>query len=265
MSRTSSQITEAEQSAYAKFCAENGIINDGSADSDANGQFVANYFLQTWNQDITDKNLQAAKEQLLPHLKKHDPEQLALANALAKFSVDEQKIAMDWVPPRGLKITNRAVVAILSWISGHGFQLSKETMALAVGQQRVQPFLEWEYVSQDNTKHHKHADDGTSFVTEGLTKQKDGSFGKSPRDYAREREEALAKNRPQESTPASAIQAEAEREANNIAGRTHSQTDQLRKLFVTKPGQGIDWVETLSARKRMQAVFDNRAAVAVRH
>ncbi len=34
------------------------------------------------------------------------------------------------------------------------------------------------------------ADDGTPFVTSGLTKQKDGCLGKSPADYARERREA---------------------------------------------------------------------------
>jgi hypothetical protein len=264
MPRTNTQITQDEQNAYQRFCIENGIVNDGSADSDANGQLVANYFLQTWKEDITDKNLQAAKEQLLPHLKKYDQETLALSNALAKFSSEERKIAMDWVPPRGLKVTNKAVIAILSWLSAHGFKITKESLQLAVGQQRVQPFLEWEFVQQDKAKYQRHADDGSKFLSDGLKKQPDGSYGKSPRDYKREQEEALAKNRPQESTPASALQAEAEREAGRIAGRTHSQTDQLRKIFVTNPGQGIDWVETLSARKRMQAVFDNRAAVGVR-
>jgi len=61
------------------------------------------------------------------------------------------------------------------------------------------------------------------------------------------------------------IERQAQTEAENLQGNTHSQTDQIRKLFVTKQGSSaVDWLATLSARQLMQKSFERAAAVSFR-
>jgi hypothetical protein len=92
--------------------------------------------------------------------------------------------------------------------------------------------------------------------------QKPGQFimdaNKTKLDYSREREQALAKKRPTQPDPA-AVSSAAQREAEAISGNTHSQTDQLQRVFVTTPGTSdIDWPATLNARRQMQSRFNYR-------
>jgi hypothetical protein len=93
--------------------------------------------------------------------------------------------------------------------------------------------------------------------------RKPGQFiqgaNKTPADYAREREAALAKNRPTQPEPVRVIEARAKAEAESLRGNSHSQDAQLGRIFVNKPGGGIDWPGTLAARKAMQARFSNRS------
>ncbi len=106
---------------------------------------------------------------------------------------------------------------------------------------------------------HAKADDGTAFVSSGLTLQRDGSLGKSPADYAREararsdRDAAEANERRTGVSAQSAAIREAKSKAEGLRGNTHSESDQLQKLFVTVPGTSeINWPDTLAARLRLQ-------------
>jgi hypothetical protein len=93
--------------------------------------------------------------------------------------------------------------------------------------------------------------------------RKTGQFiegaNKTPADYAREREEALAKNRPSHPESLAKIEARAKTEAESLRGNTHSQDTQLARVFVSKPNGEIDWCATAAARKRMQAGFSYRS------
>jgi len=83
---------------------------------------------------------------------------------------------------------------------------------------------------------------------------------KSAADYAREREEALAKNRAsQQPERMSVIESRARAEAESLRGNSHAQDAQLGRIFVNKPGGEIDWPATLSARRQMQARFSSRS------
>jgi hypothetical protein len=83
---------------------------------------------------------------------------------------------------------------------------------------------------------------------------------KTPADYAREREEALEKNRAtQQPEPVSVIESRARAKAESLKGNNHSQDAQLARMFVNKSGGEIDWPATLAARQTMQARFSNRS------
>jgi len=100
----------------------------------------------------------------------------------------------------------------------------------------------------------QHQDDGTGFL------------GKTPvneprwKRISRERSEREA-NQPDAAAVTSAAVREAKQKAESIAGSTHAETDQLRKLFVTA-GTDIDWVQTWASREQMQKQFNKHREVA---
>jgi hypothetical protein len=103
---------------------------------------------------------------------------------------------------------------------------------------------------QDPRQHH---DDGTGFL---------GKHVNEPRwkRLQREREEREAAERAKQSgTAASVTVREAQRRAEELRGNTHSETEQLKRLFVTIPGTSeIDWPSTEAARLNLQKSL-NRA------
>jgi hypothetical protein len=141
-----------------------------------------------------------------------------------------------------------------------GRSVTPETVHQAEGRISFKPGRKLHYVPLPRREHYgRHsADDDPN--------RKDGVFirradaNKTPLDYAREREEALAKNMatPQ-AEPATVIEARARAEAESLHGNTHSQDAQLGRMFVNRPGGEIDWTATLAARKAMQARFSNRS------
>jgi len=107
---------------------------------------------------------------------------------------------------------------------------------------------------------HAKADDGKPFMTDGLTLQRDGSLGKSPADYAREARarserdaaEAASQRRSGASAQSAAVR-EAKNKAEQLRGNTHSENEQIGRIFVTVPGTSeINWPDTLAARLNLQ-------------
>jgi hypothetical protein len=261
MARTSQEITQQEKEAYWKFCAEHGVINDGSQADIDNATFVRDYFLKTWDMDITEETLRQAGPQIRGHLKLIDPDQLEFNKLFVTLAAEERNVLGEWRGQSGLKNTARNCVVILSWLKSHGFKVTNENLQLAVGQQRLFSNLEWEPVQSQPLK--------GRVVHEADPNHKPGQFitdaNKSQLDYARERAAAAATNNP--SAPDSIAKAErqARHEAENLQGRTHSKTAQLRKLFITKSGSSeIDWPSTLAARKNLQQSFEREEAVSFR-
>ncbi len=98
MARTSETVTQQEIQAYVKFCKDYSVVNSDSGDPDtlANANFVLNYFLEVWKQDMTEANFVLAFPQMTPHLKFYSSPQHAeythvanenrhLAQQLSKF------------------------------------------------------------------------------------------------------------------------------------------------------------------------------------
>lgn len=81
MSRTSSELTQAEYAAYEQFAKKHNVIMDENQDGYANAQFIADYFLNQWKQDMTVENLEAAFDTLKPYLKFQTPAQLVAKQA----------------------------------------------------------------------------------------------------------------------------------------------------------------------------------------
>jgi len=92
--RTSTTITQNEVDAYAKFCAEHNIINDGTQADIDNSNLVLDYFTKTWNEDITEANLAQAFPQLKPLLKFQSQAEIELRKTAADSdAVATQKFA----------------------------------------------------------------------------------------------------------------------------------------------------------------------------
>jgi hypothetical protein len=97
---------------------------------------------------------------------------------------------------------------------------------------------------------HVATDDGTPFLGNDLRKQADGSYGKSPADYARERAAAAAKNNPTATDSAKLLEAQARQDAESIRGNSRYQDSILSRIIVFKPGTtDTDWVQTLQSRR----------------
>jgi hypothetical protein len=104
-------------------------------------------------------------------------------------------------------------------------------------------------------------DDGAPFLGTGLTKQKDGSLGKSPADYARERAAAqeAANPKPQSATQLSTSdQAWKKLALEATQFGTHSDQAQIRKLYDQLVSQGAEWRQVFDECARLRDVFKRR-------
>jgi len=247
MGRTNPEITDQEGQIYERFCNVHGIPCGNTQAALDNATYIRDYFLKTWNEDITEANLTAALSVIRPHLKFHEQHEADYEKLQANMSAEERQAYKAWRGERGLKDSYRNAVAILSWLKAHSFKVTEQNLHLAVGQKVVYPHLEWDDSARpryDNPRQHK--DDGKGFLPKD-------EVNLSPRDHARKNQEAAAKNNPTAVDSISVLEGQARREAESMTGSTHGGTEQLRRVFVMKPGSSdIDWTATLVARKRMQ-------------
>jgi hypothetical protein len=265
MARSSATITPAEVQEWMKFCRDNDIVADGSEKGLANADFAHEYFTKTWGEDITAANLAAAKTLILPHLHVYTPDELEFNAVLAKLNPTEAKIFQDWKPPRGLKQTERAATAILSWLTAHKFEISPKNLDLAVGQRTIQQFLEYEYVPTHVQSEHSRTDDGTKFLGDGLRKLPDGSWGRTRADYAREARQAAEKANPQPKDLSSdELRWKALADEKRDSGNSHSQRDQLKKAYSDAVAAGLDWRRVFEAVNKLYVEFRRVAQTADR-
>jgi arsenate reductase-like glutaredoxin family protein/predicted nucleic acid-binding Zn-ribbon protein len=97
-------------------------------------------------------------------------------------------------------------------------------------------------------------DNGVGFFAGDMVKNADGSWrSKSPAEQRREREAAERAKQPDEASAQSAAAREAQRQAQQLRGNSHSEDGQLQKIFVTTPGTSeINWPATYQARLSLQ-------------
>jgi hypothetical protein len=259
--------------AYGKFCITHGIINDGSQDDRHNADLVLNYFENTWKEVITAETLERALPALRPHLKFKTTARLEFEKAMTA-EPDRARQLDQWLQAHGGKPgqlvntvlsddTFENLSLLLSTLGG--YEISTPRIHDAIDRIQNRPGRKLHYVPTprrtEPVSPHAKADDGKSFFSDGLTPQRDGSLGKSPADYAREarqrsdRDTEAANQQRTGASAQSAAMREAKSKAESIQGSTHSETDQLKKIFVTS-GTEIDWLATHASRLQMQKQFN---------
>jgi hypothetical protein len=254
MARSSVTITQAEEAAYNKFAKDNRIINDNSAEGNANGVLVENYFLQTWNADITEANLAAALEQLRPHLKFYSENDAKFAELYTALSSVEKEEFNNWKATAGIKPTTYNGAVLLIYLTSRKYPVTGANLTLAASQNKVAPLLEWEEFRQAPLKGRvDRKDDGEPFLGRNVNQ--------SALDKNRELRAAQEKNNPT-AAPAStsSVQAAAKAQAESLRGNTHSETEMIQKVFATN-GTEIDWVQTVASREAFQRRLNNQQAV----
>jgi len=257
--------------AYGKFCIRHGIINDGSRDDQHNADFVMNYFENTWKEVITAETLERALPALRPHLKFKSAARLEFEK-IATAEPERARQIDQWLQVHGGKpgqlantVKTDQIYENLSLLLGTlgGYEISTPRIQDAENRIANRPGRKLHYVPTprrtEPVSRAAKEDDGTPFVTQGLTLQSDGSLGKSPADYAREARarsdrdaEAANQQRSGASAQSAAIR-EAKNKAEGLRGNTHSEDEQIGRVFVTTPGtSSIDWSATYQARLNLQ-------------
>jgi len=270
MARSSEQVTQNEINSYKSFCDKQRIIHDGSQDDQHNADFIFNYFVNVWKQDITEQNLNTAWEHIRPHLKFKSAAR-AEFEKITSAAPDRARQLDQWLQAHGGKpgqLTNTPgddTFENLTLLLGtlQGYEISTPRIQDAIDRIQNRPGRKLHYIEAPRktqpTSRAALEDDGTPFVTQGLTLQRDGSLGKSPADYAREARqrsdrdvEAANQQRTGASAQSAAIR-EAKNKAEGLRGNTHSESEQIQRIFVTTPGTSdINWPDTLAARQNLQ-------------
>lgn len=94
MARQSQTITNDEGILYSNWCIKHGFPPGDSA----NAEFVANYFLTTWNADITEQNLELALPQLRSHLKALPPAEAEYGRLSEQLGPDYTNVIWQFLP-----------------------------------------------------------------------------------------------------------------------------------------------------------------------
>jgi hypothetical protein len=256
-------------------CIENNIINDGSAEAIENANFVHNYFVNTWGEMITQETLAKAFPLIKPHLKLKSPAYLeaerlaqgyADAQALAAWFDKQQTLVKDGdlgyknfseliQELEGRPATQANIdsaIASIQYATGGGGTKGRFTT-------RIRRPLSYVQRQKERPKSfHQLTDDGEPFLGRDVNL--------TPMQH-RERARA-AHAEPERESPSTIRgreQAAAQREAEAMRGNTHSETNQIEKLFVIdQTTHEIDWVRTRDARRSLQRLFEQRRAVSTR-
>ncbi len=236
------QITQSEIGAYAKFAKDRGIINDGGVDDQHNADIILNYFLNTWGREITEQNLNLAWEQLRGHLKLYSPAAIEYYK-LADQEPDRANLLANWLATQGKagQLVNTA-----------GDETYANLRLLLTGRQ-----LHYVPVPKQQDPR-QHESDGEPFLGRDVNLTPAQHRERARAAYAEPDKESSSTIRGRE-------QAAAQQEAETMRGNTHSQTEQLKKLFVyDQVHREIDWVATRNARRAMKQSVERRSAVTSR-
>jgi hypothetical protein len=224
MARTTAEITQAEVQAYVDFCQKHGINLDGE-DGVYNGEFVREYFLETWQEDITPANLALALKQLRPHLKFRTEDELEFNKIYNTLSAAEKQAfaASEW--PFGVIRNEFNGFVLLKWLKAHRFEVTERNLSFAAGQGNVAGLLQW---NEDVIRQKPKAEPDPNYRPGRF-------FESSDEKRRREAEEASAKAAAatQQQKTLSASDAQWRRMALDKIGtyRSHSQRENYQKAY----------------------------------
>lgn len=188
-----------------------------------------------------------------PGLKWLNPVELDYRRIAAENTAAAQQLA-DWLAKQGkpgtLVNTGEQFFANMSLllIELRGRPVDSQRIHEAMGRISFRPGRQLHFVPEPRKQDpRQHQADGTGFL---------GTSVNEPRwkRVQREREEREAADRAKQPGAAQSVTVrEAQRRAEGLTGSTHSETEQLQKLFVTIPGTSeIDWPSTEAARLNLQ-------------
>jgi hypothetical protein len=134
--RTSVEITNQEVAAYTAFCRKHHVFFEGQEGVD-NGNFVRDYFLKTWGQDITETNLDRALPYIRPHLKFKSDALVKLENAANGMTLQEAEIFDAWMSRQRLEspVSDQGkenATNILSWLRERNMEITSGNLDVAL-------------------------------------------------------------------------------------------------------------------------------------
>jgi hypothetical protein len=136
--RISTEITTAEKNAYDQFCQEHRIVNDQSPIAVLNGKHIGEYIMQTWGEDINERTLGVALEQLRDRLVFIPAEQAECAEILGKLDQSQRDIVASWLSkqhrletegPKGFS----NVSVLCAYLINRRRPISEEGLTMALG------------------------------------------------------------------------------------------------------------------------------------
>jgi hypothetical protein len=136
MARTSETITNQEVQAYTTWCNKHHAFFQGQEGVD-NGNFVRDYFLKTWGEDITEANLDKALPYIRPHLKFKSDAYLKLEQAANGMTLQEAEIFDAWMSRQRLESPDsdqgkENVTNIPSWLRKRNMEITGRNLDLAL-------------------------------------------------------------------------------------------------------------------------------------
>jgi hypothetical protein len=251
--RTSPTITSAEKNAYDQFCVTHNILNDETPAAFKNGELIGGYICTTWNEDIKEQTLTVALDKLRNQLEFIPAERVEVAAILARLNQGQRDIVASWLSKQhrleteGLKGFSNVSV-LVAWLLNRTFEVSEANLNTALGnaQNSGHRKLFWKALPKQD----RSIGPGGRINHAVVNKSEEGFMPRSQtnRTYL----QMMQDNRVKETPVAPvAVNPEYKSKAESVQGRSHGQTDQARKLFVTVPGTSdIDWQQTLAAREK---------------
>jgi len=247
MARTSENITATEIKIYHDFCAENNIVADESPAGLKNGNEIGTYVAITLAVDFAPENLKTALGVLRDRIVFYTPAQIEYRSA-ALENADAANKLNDWLEIqnilvkdgdtgfqnqtsilkelRGRSVTTDEIHRAIQRIQSSGqskYSAGKRPLVFVPVQRKVDPR------QQPTDPNHKPG----QFITDA---------NKSPRDHARERQEAAERANPTPAKPSGPVDAWETIARNHLgSGRTHGQRDSLKSVFDKEVSGEMSW------------------------
>jgi hypothetical protein len=138
MRASPSIIMETEKDAYNAFCQQHHILNDDSPAAIQNGEHIGGYIAHTWNENIDERTLKVALEQLRDRLVFIPAEQVEVVEILSKLDQSQRDTVAAWLAKNhrletdGVKGFNN-VSLLVSWLLNRRYAISEEGLTMALG------------------------------------------------------------------------------------------------------------------------------------
>jgi hypothetical protein len=265
MARTNEGITAAEVKTYQKFCADHNIVADESEAGLQNGETIGTYVAITWGVDFTPATLAVALDKLRDRIVFYSPAQAEYLK-VANQDPDRANQLANWLGTQGNsgQLVNQGDEAFdnlrLLLITLRGYDINPTTIRHAEDRIGNKPGNKLQYVPQPRREGPRSQaaknDDGVPFLGRNLNEPE---WVRRSRERS-EREAREAASRTSSASARAAAVREAKRQAEELRGNTHAESEQIGRVFVTE-GSEVDWPGTLQARLRLQQSFNNAQAV----